>query len=112
MTSTVAQTQTLKLDGVWGNATGCKYARDSLYENDDMMMLKPGSVQTYVTLCEWLQVLTASGGTQVATGLCGHEGDEAQTVETYIIENDYADPALIRIRQSNGEVWGEVRKCP
>lgn len=103
---------TLALEGTWGNATGCKYARDGLYENDDMMVLKPDGIETYVTLCEWLQVLTARNGTQIVTGLCGHEGEGYQTVETYIVEKDHADPTLVRISQSTGDVWGEVRKCP
>ena len=108
----VSVAQTISIEGTWGNPNGCKYAKDGLYENDDMMVLKPDGVETYVTLCEWVQVLTASGGTQIATGLCGHEGEDYQTVETYIVEKDQADPALMRIRQSTGEVWGEVRKCP
>lgn len=104
--------QSLQLEGTWGNPTGCKYAKDGNYENDDMMVLKPQGIETYVTGCEWLQVLNASGGAQVATGICGHEGEDYQTVETYIVEKDQTDPALVRIRQSTGEVWGEVRKCP
>jgi hypothetical protein len=107
-----AGAQQLTLDGVWGNTTGCKYAKDGLYENDDMMVLKPGGIETYVTLCEWVQVATSSNGTQVVTGLCGHEGEGYQTVETYIVEKDHADPTLVRISQSTGDVWGEVRKCP
>lgn len=76
------------------------------------MVLTSDRVETYVTLCEWVQVSTARDGAQVATGLCAHEGEDYRTVETYIIEKDAADPALIRIRASNGEPWGEVRKCP
>ena len=101
----------LRLDGAWGNPNGCKYVRDGLYENDDMMILRPDGIETYVTGCEWLQVLTASGGAQVATGLCGHEGEVFESVETYIVETDRADPALRRIRHAAGELWGEVRQC-
>lgn len=112
LVATAASSQTLSIEGVWGNPNGCKYAGDGLYENDDMLVLKPDGIESYVTLCEWLQVLTAHNGTQVVTGLCGHEGEAYQTVETYIVEKDEADPALVRIRQSTGDVWGEVRKCP
>lgn len=104
--------QTLSIEGVWGNPNGCKYAKDGLYENEDMMVLKSDGIESYVTLCEWLQVLTAKSGTQVVTGLCGHEGEGYQTVESFIVEKDQADPALVRVRQSTGDVWGEVRKCP
>jgi hypothetical protein len=104
--------QTLSLDGVWGNPNGCKYVRDGLYENEDMFVLKPGGVETYVTNCEWVQALTASTGAQIVTGLCGHEGEGYETVETFIVKKDHTDPALVRIFQSTGDVWGEVRKCP
>jgi len=107
-----AHAQTLTLDGVWGNPNGCKYAKDGLYENDDMLVLKSGGVESYVIGCEWVQVLTASTGAQVVTGLCGHEGEGYQTVETYVIQKDHMDPSLVRIYQSTGDVWGEVRKCP
>jgi hypothetical protein len=106
-----AQAQTLALEGVWGNEAGCKFARDGDY-NDEMLVLKPQGVERYVIGCDWLQVLTAIDGSQVATGLCGHEGEDYRTVETFIIEKDMTDPALTRIRTSNGEPWGEVRKCP
>jgi hypothetical protein len=111
-TQSAADAQTLSLDGTWGNPNGCKYAKDGLYENDDMLVLKPDGVEGYVIGCEWLQVLTAKNGTQVATGICGHEGEDFPSVETYIVEKDYTDPALMRIRQSTGDIWGEVRKCP
>ncbi|WP_353645405.1 hypothetical protein [Mesorhizobium sp. WSM2239] len=86
--------------------------RDSNYNNDEMLVLKADSVEGYETGCEWLQVSSAKDGTQVATGLCGHEGEDYRTVETFIIEKDMTDPTLPRIRASNGEPWGEVRKCP
>lgn len=107
-----AHAQPLALDGVWGNSSGCKYAKDGLYENEDMMLLKPNGVETYVTNCEWVQVLTASTGAQIVTGLCGHEGEGYETVETYVVRKDHADPSLVRIFQSTGDLWGEVRKCP
>jgi len=104
--------QSLQLEGTWGNPTGCKYAKDGNYENDDMVVLKPDGIETYVTLCEWVQALPSSSGAQVVTGLCGHEGEDYQTVEMYIIEKDHTDPGLMRVRQSTGEVLSEVRKCP
>jgi hypothetical protein len=107
-----AQAQTLALEGVWGNEAGCKFVRDGDYNNDEMLVLKPQGVERYVIGCDWLQVLTAVDGTQVATGLCGHEGEEYRSVETFII--GVADPSsgIVRISTANGEPWGEVSKCP
>ncbi|WP_394892973.1 hypothetical protein ACG873_15965 [Mesorhizobium sp. AaZ16] len=107
-----AQAQTLALEGAWGNEAGCKFVRDGNYDNDEMLVLKAEGVERYVIGCDWLQVSTAKDGTQVATGLCSHEGEDYRTVETFIVEKDMTDPALTRIRASNGEPWGEVRKCP
>lgn len=110
--SSLASAQPLSLDGVWGNEAGCRYARTQDNSDDGLMVLSAGGVETYATACEWVQVGKAADGTQVATGLCSHEGEDYRSVETYIIEADMADSALVRIRAANGEVWGEVRKCP
>lgn len=102
----------LKLDGVWGNEAGCKFAKAGQSEDDSFVVLKSDGLQSYGTGCEWLQVLTAKNGTQVATGLCGYEGEDGLGSETFVIAPDMADPTLIKIYANNGEVWGEVRKCP
>ncbi len=103
----------LALEGVWGNEAGCAFDSGSTDGSDDSrMVLKATGVETYATLCEWVQVATSSDGAQVATGLCGHEGEGYRTVDVYIIERDMADSGLVRISAHNGEPWGEVRKCP
>jgi hypothetical protein len=108
----VAHAQTLAIDGVWGNEPGCKYARDGNYEDDTMLVLKPDSVEGYVVACEWLQVLTAKDGKQVASGICNFEGDEGVGARTYVIAKDPKDAGLIRIFNDQGDLWEEVRKCP
>jgi hypothetical protein len=107
-----ADAATLALDGVWGNEAGCKFADTKNNSDDSLMVLTADGVETYATFCEWVQVGTAIDGTQVVTGLCGHEGEDYRSIEMYIVERDMADTSLIRIRASNGEPWGEVRKCP
>ena len=107
----LARAQPLALDGVWGNEAGCRYAQTQDNSDDGLMVLSAERVETYATACEWVQVGKAADGTQVATGLCAHEGEDYRSVETYIIEADLADNSLVRIRAANGEVWGEVRKC-
>lgn len=100
------------LDGVWGNPAGCRFAKDQGHGDDSRLVLTADRVETYATYCEWVEVGAASDGTQVATGLCGHEGEDYRTVETFIVERDLVDQTLVRIRASDGVAWGEVRRCP
>lgn len=102
----------LTLDGVWGNEAGCKFAKEQLRTDESMMVLKADGVESYATGCEWVQVLRGSGAAQLATGICGYEGEGGLGSETFVIAPDMADPALIRIYTHGGETWGEVRKCP
>lgn len=102
----------LNLEGVWGNSGGCAFTKGGATSDDSRMVLRPGGVETYAALCEWVSVATARDGTQVVTGLCDHEGEVGRSVDTYIVEKDPWDAGLIRIRAYNGEVWGEVRRCP
>lgn len=104
-----AGAQTLSIDGVWGNEPGCAFAKAGHGDRDDYMFLSAEGLQTYGTGCEWTSVMTARGGEQVATGLCGYEGEEGLGVESYII---VADGGVTRIHASNGELWGEVSRCP
>lgn len=102
---------TLALDGSWGNAAGCRYALTQDNSDDSYLLLTADGIQTYATLCDWVQVFPGKGG-QVAIGLCGYEGEGGLGSETFVIAPDMADPGLIRIHVSSGEVYGEVRKCP
>ena len=109
-----AQAQGLALDGVWGNEAGCELDGD--YAADEKRVLTADAIDSYGMGCEWLQALAAADGAQIATGLCGHEGEEYRTVETFIIErvfsNGGSEAQRLRIRTNTGEVWGEVSKCP
>lgn len=101
----------LKLDGTWGNEAGCKFAVTQDNSDDSYVLLKADGVQTYGTLCDWVQVFPGKGA-QVAIGLCGYEGEGGLGSETFVIAPDMADPAKLNIYANNGEVWAEVRKCP
>ncbi len=50
------------LAGTYGNANGCKYEATGNYVDDGMVILKPDEYQTYVTLCEFLEVRSARDG--------------------------------------------------
>lgn len=98
---------------MWGNEAGCRYARTGDIEGDEHLLLTTERLESYGTGCTWVEVLTAKGGEQVATGSCGYEGEASLGVERFIIVRDAADFGLIRVLAANGEVWGEgLRKCP
>lgn len=99
------------LAGTYGNASGCRYQASGNYVDDDMVILKPDEYQTYVTLCEFLDVRKARDGSQVAMALCGHEGDEAQTVEFLRFVRDPSGADAFAIFGQGGDPYGEVEQC-
>lgn len=99
------------LAGTYGNASGCRYEASGNYVDDDMVILKPDEYQTYVTLCEFLDVRKARDGSQVAMGLCGHEGDEAQTIEFLRFVRDTSGRDAFAIFGQGGDPYGEVEPC-
>lgn len=99
------------LAGTYGNANGCKYEATGNYVDDDMVILKPDEYQTYVTLCEFLEVRSARDGSQVVMALCGHEGDEAQTIEFMRFVRDASGRDAIAIFGQGGDPYGEVEPC-
>ncbi len=101
----------LKLDGIWGNEAGCRFAKDGNRDNDALIVLRPDGVEAYASACEWIQVLAAKDGTQVATGLCSYEGQEERGVETFVIRRALGNPDVLRMDASGGEPWAELRKC-
>ena len=76
LTSVPAFAQSLDISGTWGNAEGCKFAKDGTSENDQFLVLKPDALQSYGSACDFVQVLTAKDGTKVVTGLCESEGED------------------------------------
>lgn len=102
----------LTLDGTWGNGAGCAFEKSGDFSDDSLVLLKAEGMETFVMSCEWVDVATAKDGTQVATGLCAHEGEDYRSVETYIVGRHPTDPGVIRISAESGENWNEVKKCP
>ena len=99
------------LAGTYGNANGCKYEATGAYVDDDVVILKPDEYQTYVTLCEFLDVRKARDGSQVAMALCGHEGDEAQTIDFLCFVKDPSGRDAFAIFGQAGDPYGEVEPC-
>lgn len=97
--------------GTYGNASGCKYAATGNYVDEDMVVLKADEYRTYATLCEFVDVRPARDGSQVATALCGHEGDEAQTIELMRFAKDPSGRDAFAIFGQGGDPYGEVEPC-
>lgn len=109
--SPTAGAESLRLEGVWGNPAGCRFLNNQNDNDDSRLVVTADRVETYAIYCEWVEVGAATDGTQVATGLCGHEGEDYRTAETFIIEQDLVDRTLIRVRAADGTAFGEVRAC-
>lgn len=101
----------LDLDGAYGNAAGCHYLATNVYGDDSVVMLTPDSFETFVTSCEFLQVLAARSGASVVTMLCGHEGDESQTVEFLRVVKDQNGLDAYDIFAGTGDARGRVERC-
>jgi hypothetical protein len=104
--------QSLDIAGPYGNADGCKFAKDDLAVSEDMLLLKPDEVRSYGTGCEFVEVLTAKDGSKVVTGICGYEGEDGVGTQNFVISKSRKDPAALVIYNSDGSVFGEVAPCP
>jgi hypothetical protein len=107
-----AVAQTLDIAGPYGNADGCKYARDGILEDDELLLLKPDGLQSYGSDCEFVQVLTAKDGTKVVTGLCASEGEEGVGVHSFAIRKSMTDTQALAVYGADGSLWGELKPCP
>jgi hypothetical protein len=107
-----ATAQSLDIAGPYGNADGCKYAKEGHMESDDVLLLKPDGFETYGTGCEFVEVLTAKDGSKVVTGLCQFEGEDGFGTQSFVIRKSQKDPAALTIYANNGEVFGEASPCP
>jgi hypothetical protein len=106
-----AGAQTLDLDGSYGNADGCKYARDGQMSSDDVFLLKSEGFESYGTSCEFVEVLAARDGSKVVTGLCQFEGEDGFGALSFVVRKSASDPAALTVYKSDGSVFGEVRPC-
>ena len=84
----------LPITGAYGNAEGCRFHKDGTLESDDMLLLTADSWQTVATGCTFLQVLTDANGNHLATGICGHEGDESLGAGMTVIAKASAGKSL------------------
>lgn len=97
--------------GNYGDADGCKRVMDRQTSSDAMLYLTPEYVGTYATLCQPLAIWPAGEDTVVAPVICGHEGDETQTVDHVRLVKAPAGRDAYLIFGADGTPWGEVMRC-
>jgi hypothetical protein len=107
-----AASQSLDIVGPYGNADGCKYAKEGHMSSDDVLLLKPDGFETYGTGCEFVEVLAAKDGSKVVTGLCQFEGEDGFGTQSFVIRKSQKDAAALTIYNADGSVYGEASRCP
>ena len=108
-----ASAASISLDGVWGNEAGCKFAKEGTSEDDSFLVLKADELQSYGTGCEWIeQKSSRDGKVWVATGLCSFEGEDGLGVKSFALKRPANPSESLKIYDADGQLWGEVRKCP
>lgn len=110
--ASVALAAELDIAGDYGNPAGCGNLATGDYSDDSMLWLTPKAVATYVTHCSFLQVLRTENGAHVVTVICGHEGDEAQTLGMMRFERAADGVDAYDVFDSYGEHWGRTDACP
>jgi hypothetical protein len=101
----------ISIGGNYGNEAGCKYLATNNYEGEDLVALTPKQVQTYVTLCSFVNATTLENGTIVTTVICGHEGEGYETLGLMRFAKVYEQDKW-GIYDGDGTSWGEVPRCP
>ena len=110
LVSGAAGAASLDINGTYGTPAGCKYAADGIYGDEEVSILDAEHYENFVTYCEFVQVLRARDGSSIVTLLCGHEGDEAQTVDLVrIVKSSDAD--AYTIFHATGDPWATVARC-
>jgi hypothetical protein len=112
LVAATASAQSLDLAGPYGNADGCKYAKDGQMSSDDVFLLKSDGFETYGTACEFVEELAARDGSKVVTGLCQFEGEEGFGALSFVVRKSAKDPSALTVYNSDGSVFGEVAPCP
>lgn len=100
----------LELPGNYGTPAGCKYLADGEYGDDSAVFLTSDAYETFATGCEFLQVLRAKDGSNVATMLCSHEGETFRSVEfMHIVKAGEGD--AYDLFSETGMEMGRVERC-
>lgn len=104
-----ASAQSLDIEGVYGNETGCRVEADGPYGGDDKFILRPSELEAHESLCEIVGVMPARTGASVVTTLCQAEG--MYEIRMYTISQPDPENDSLLVFFSTGELWHEVRPC-
>lgn len=103
---------TLDITGTYGDPRGCEYAVKRDYSEQEYVLLTAEEVSTAMTLCSFVQIVPYTNGNMIVTVMCGHEGDEAQTLALMRIQKDPDGADNFRIFDADGTEWGKAERCP
>ncbi len=95
----------------YGNPAGCENLATGAYDDDTMFYLTPTEISSYVTGCEILQALRPKNDSYVVTTICGHEGEETQTIEMFRIQKVTDGADAYEIYDDAGDLWQRVEPC-
>ena len=104
-----ASAQTLDIDVVHGNETGCAVEGGADYVTDDKIILRPSGIEAHESFCEFVQVLPARSGARVTTSLCQSEG--AYEIRMHTISEPDPESGTRVLFFSDGAFWTEVGPC-
>ena len=100
----------LGLGSVYGDERGCKDQELKNYSEEQILVLRGDGYQTFVSGCEFISVAKTRNGNQVATSVCGNEGDGELSVEfVRIAKVEGAD--AYEIFGASGNLIGRVDRC-
>jgi hypothetical protein len=95
----------------YGDEPGCRFALSGDFDGTELLMLTPKEVSTSVTTCSIIDPKQAGDGNIVSMVLCGHEGEEFQTLDIMRFRHD-AERDVFTIFTRDGTSWGEIGRCP
>lgn len=101
----------LAIPGNYGNEAGCRFASSGSFEGDDILLLKPGSVETYATLCSFVQIMPAEADSHVAVVTCGHEGEDVTTLGLMRVQKSPDGVDAYLVFDEAGTMWGKAGRC-
>lgn len=104
-----ALADTLSIEGIYGNETGCRVAAGGDYTGDDKFLLRADGYEAHESGCEFVAVHASRGGAELAIALC--EGEGSMWTQSVIVSPpDPESPSRI-VFFDNGEAWHEVSPC-
>lgn len=96
----------------YGTPVGCQNQAGQKVESEDMLLLNDTAIVTSTSTCTFVQKLTATDGTLVATALCTIDGEDGRSISQFSIVPAKSNPANLMIYDEYGSAFDEVAPCP